>query len=88
MAKFEGTTVIVTGGNTGIGKEICLKYGMKKANVVVNYIFNEEAADDVVSHIENLGGKGLIVKGDVSNFEDSKAIIESAISTFKKVDIF
>jgi len=87
MAKFEGTTVIVTGGNTGIGKEICLKYGMKKANVVVNYIFNEEAADDVVSHIENLGGKAIKVYGDVTKLDDCNNIVDEAVKEFGTVDV-
>lgn len=87
MGKFAGKTVIVTGGNTGIGKEICLKYGMKEANVVVNYIFNEEAADDVVAHIENLGGKAIKAYGDVTKLDDCKAIIDLAVKSFKKVDV-
>lgn len=87
MSSFKGKTVIVTGGNTGIGKEICIQFAMKGANVVVNYLYEEELAIDLLNHIENLGGRGMIVKGDVSNFDDSKAIIESAIGTFKKIDI-
>jgi 3-oxoacyl-[acyl-carrier protein] reductase len=86
MANFEGKTVIVTGGNTGIGREICLKYGMKKANVVINYIFNEEAADDLASHIENLGGKAIKVYGDVTKLDDCKTVVDTAIDAFGKID--
>ena len=67
---YKGQTVIVTGGNTGIGREICLSFGSRGANVVVNYIVNEEAALETVSHIENLGGKAIMVYGDVTKLED------------------
>jgi len=87
MSSFKNQTVIVTGGNTGIGKEICLQFASKKANVVVNYLFEEEKAIALLSHIENLGGKGIIVKGDVSVLEDTKMIVEKAIKAFGKVDI-
>ena len=87
MSIFKGKTVVVTGGNTGIGKEICIQFAMKGANVVVNYLYDEDLALDLVNHIDNLGGKGMVVKGDVSKFNESKVIIDKAIETFGKVDI-
>ncbi|MCK5388549.1 MAG: SDR family NAD(P)-dependent oxidoreductase, partial [Candidatus Izimaplasma sp.] len=87
MSSFKDQTVIVTGGNTGIGREICLHFAARKANIVVNYLFEEEKAIDLLTHIENLGGKGIIIKGDVSILEDTKGIVETAIKTFGKVDI-
>ena len=80
-------TVVITGGNTGIGKEICLQYGTKKNNVVVNYIFDEDAANDVVQHIENLGGKAIAVYGDVTKLEDCNNIIKAGIEAFGKIDV-
>ena len=75
MGSFKDQTVIVTGGNTGIGKEICLQFASEKANVVVNYLFEEELAFDLVTHIEQLGGKAIAVKGDVSILEQAKNIV-------------
>jgi len=87
MGSFENKTIIVTGGNTGIGKEICLQFASKKANVVINYLYDEQLAIDLLTHVENFGGKGIIVKGDVSIFEDSKRIIDEAINKFGKIDV-
>ena len=87
MSSFKDQTVIVTGGNTGIGREICLQFAAEQANVVVNYLFEEEKAIDLLSHIHNLGGKGIIVKGDVSILDDGKRIVDTAIEAFGKVDI-
>ncbi len=87
MGSFKDQTVIVTGGNTGIGREICLQFATRKANVVINYLFEEELAIDLITHIENLGGKAIAVKGDVSILEEAKNIVDTAIKTFGKVDI-
>ena len=80
-------TVVVTGGNTGIGKEICYQYGTKQNNVIVNYIFDEDAANDVVQHIENLGGKAIAVYGDVTKLEDCNNVIAKGIEAFGKIDV-
>jgi len=85
--KFTNQTVVITGGNTGIGREIALSFAAKGANVVVNYIVNPEAAQDTLSHINNLGGQGLLVQGDVTKLEDCDNVIKQASKTFGKVDI-
>lgn len=84
---MKGTTVIVTGGNTGIGREIALSFGHKGANVVVNYIVNEDAAIDTVSHIKNLGGDAIAVHGDVTNLADCERLVATASETFGTVDV-
>lgn len=80
-------TVVVTGGNTGIGKEICLQYGTKKNNLVINYIFDEEAANDLVQHIINLGGNAIAVYGDVTKLDDCNNVIAKGIEAFGKIDV-
>ncbi|MBN2605259.1 MAG: 3-oxoacyl-[acyl-carrier-protein] reductase [Bacilli bacterium] len=87
MSSLKGKTVIVTGGNTGIGREICLNFAMQGSNVVINYLFEEELALDLLIHVENMGGKGMVVKGDVSKLEQAQDIIDQAIHRFGRVDV-
>lgn len=84
---FKGKNVIVTGGSRGIGRAIALEFAKKGANVVINYVSSENEADTVASEIRNLGVEALIVKGDVSSFDDSKKIIDECIDKFGSVDI-
>ena len=83
---FTDHTVLITGGNTGIGKEIALAFGQKKANVVVNYIFNEEAAAEVVALIENAGGKAISVYGDVTKLADCENLVKESVAQFGHID--
>lgn len=82
---FKDHTVVVTGGNTGIGREICLAFGKKGANVVVNYIFNEEAAVDTVNQIKELGGNAVMVFGDVTKLADCENIIKAGEEEFGQI---
>lgn len=84
---FSDKTVIITGGNTGIGRELSIAFGQRGANVVVNYIVDEQAANDVLSHINNLGGNAIKVFGDVTKLDDCQNIVDTATKAFKKVDI-
>lgn len=85
--KFDNKTVIVTGGNTGIGKEICLRFGREHANVVVNYIVNKEAALATVNEVKNLGGNAIMIFGDVTSLDDCNGVITAAEKAFGLVDV-
>lgn len=87
MGSFKEKTVLVTGGSRGIGKAIALAFAAKGAKVVVNYVSSSQAAQTVVEEIKNNGGEALAIQGDVSNFEDSKRIVDQAIEAFGKIDI-
>lgn len=84
---FKGKNVVVTGGSRGIGKAIALEFGSKGANVVINYVSSDVEAKKVAEEIIRLGGNALVVKGDVSKFDDGKKLIDEAINTFGSIDI-
>lgn len=82
---LSGKTVVVTGGSRGIGKEICLAFAKKGANIVVNY--SSTNPDEFVKEIEALGVKAISVQGNVGSFSDAKNIIDVAKKTFGTVDV-
>ena len=55
--KFENKTVVVTGGASGIGRVMCLRFAREGAAVVVNYSKSETQAAEVVREIERTGGR-------------------------------
>lgn len=84
---FKGKNVVVTGGSRGIGRAIALEFGKRGANVAINYVSSEGEAQAVADEIKALGGDALLVKGDVSCFEDGKRLIDESIKEFGSVDI-
>ncbi|MCX8022173.1 MAG: 3-oxoacyl-ACP reductase FabG [Syntrophorhabdaceae bacterium] len=85
--KLEGKNAVVTGGGRGVGRAISIAFAKEGANVVVNYAGNEKAANEVVETIKAMGRNAVAVKGDVSNEEDAKKIVETCVNTFGSIHI-
>jgi glucose 1-dehydrogenase len=84
---LEGQQALVTGANSGIGRAVAITMGAAGANVVVNYVSNEDAAHEVVEEIASLGSKAIAVRCDVSKEDQVDAMFIEAIDTFGTVDI-
>src|SRR5260370_37178625 len=79
---------IVTGSSRSTGAAIAKCLGEHGANVVVNYVNDTNAAEEVVRVIRSQGKGGAIaVKADASTVEGGKIILDEAMKTFGRVDI-
>lgn len=85
--KLKGQKAIVTGASSGIGKAIAIALGQAGAEVMVNYVANEEAVQGVVAEINRCGGKGFGFRGDVSKEEDVQAMFKHMIERCGRLDI-
>jgi glucose 1-dehydrogenase len=82
-----GQKALVTGANSGIGKGVALALGRAGADVVVNYIEDEDAANQVVGEIQKAGVNSLAYEADVSSEDGVTAMFEHAIKTLGTIDI-
>ena len=85
MSQFAGKVVLVTGGNAGIGRATARQFAKLGARVVVSGR-RETEGHAVVAEIEELGGKAIFVKTDVSKESDVKAMVERTLATFGRLD--
>src|SRR5438270_5499326 len=84
---LEGQPALVTGANSGIGRAVALGLAASGADVVVNYVADPQAADDVAHQVEALGRKAITIKADVSAEEDVRAMFGKAIDHFGTLHI-
>lgn len=87
MIKLEDKVAIVTGSSRGIGAQIAETLSRAGAKVVINYLNNRTAADQVVTKIQSCGGDAIVKKADVGKTDEAKALFDAGIAKFGKVDI-
>ena len=83
---LKGKTIIVTGGNSGIGEAIVLAAAKAGANVVIDYVVHPEETKELVDQVEALGGKVTGVAADVSKVPELQTMIDTAVQTFGRLD--
>jgi len=77
--QLEGKVAIITGSSRGIGRSIALELAQNGASVVINYLQNEEAAEEVAAIIITKGSKAKVCQADVSKFNEAQDLIQFAI---------
>lgn len=78
---------LITGGTRGIGKEIAYTLAEENYDIIINYRTENEELMKLKKEIEQKRVRCLLLKGDVSNFEDCKKIVEEAINRMNHIDV-
>jgi glucose 1-dehydrogenase len=84
---LDGKVAIVTGGNTGIGANVVLALAQAGAKIVIDWVANEQAEQDIERKVADLGADAVGVQADVSKVEDIQRLIDTAVSKFGRLDI-
>jgi 3-oxoacyl-[acyl-carrier protein] reductase len=85
--KLKDKVAIITGSSRGMGRASALLFAQHGAKVVVNYHGNKEAADQVISKIESMGGSAIAVQADMGKMADLPKLLNAALDTYGKLDI-
>lgn len=78
---------LITGGTRGIGKEIAYTLAEENYDIIINYRTENEELMKLKKEIEQKRVRCLLLKGDVSKFEDCKKLVEEAINRMNHIDV-
>jgi len=88
MQGLKGKNVLVTGGSSGIGQAIAVRFAEYGANVAINYLTQpeeaagtEEQVHACVRRVKEMGVTDVLVQGDVSKEDDVVRMVEDTCSS-------
>lgn len=88
---LKNDVAIITGGASGIGRAIAVRFASEGAKVVIADLQNEscfqEEKPDTVKVIQNAGGEALFIKTDVSSSREVNHVVDETIKNFSKISI-
>jgi NAD(P)-dependent dehydrogenase (short-subunit alcohol dehydrogenase family) len=84
---LEGKSIVVTGGNTGIGEAIVLADAAEGANAVVDYGMHPDYRAWVIAVAGRSGGCAVGVGADAARTEDLHRVIRTAVENFDLDDL-
>jgi glucose 1-dehydrogenase len=84
---LRGQKALVTGANSGIGRGVAIALGHAGADVVVNYVDGDAAAEAVLAEIRAAGVQAIAIKADVSSESEVAGMFDEMLKTFGTIDI-
>jgi glucose 1-dehydrogenase len=94
MRGLKGKNVLVTGGSSGIGQAIAVRFAEYGANVAINYLTTpdeaaqtEQMVHDCMKQVREQDVKDVLVQGDVSKEDEVIRMVEQTVSELGSIDV-
>ncbi len=85
--KLKNKVVIISGGDSGIGRAVSVMFAKEGADIVINYLNEHEDANYTKDLIEKCGRRCILIPGDLRDEKLSEEIVDKTIAVFGKIDI-
>ena len=85
---FTGKVALVTGSGRGIGRAIARRLAGQGADLVINFVHNQEPADEIAQEIQALGRQAIVVRANVGKLEGLEALFTQVREQFGRLDFF
>ena len=79
--------VLLTGGDSGIGRAVAVAYAREGADLVVSYLNEHEDAAETKRLVEEAGRQCLLVAGDISKAEHCRSLVQKTVEVFGRIDV-
>jgi NAD(P)-dependent dehydrogenase (short-subunit alcohol dehydrogenase family) len=85
--KFKNKVVLITGGDSGIGRSVAVHFAREGADVAVVYLSEDKDAEETAEMIRKENSKCLLLKGDIGNEDECKEFVQKTVKEFGGLNI-
>ena len=85
--KLAGRIALVTGGDSGIGRAVCLAYAREGATVIVNYLSEDRDAQATVELCKTAGVESTAIKADLRDEANAQSLVQQVVDAHGRIDI-
>ncbi len=83
----ETRVALITGGSRGIGKAITTKLVAEGIRVVINYLGNQQRAEELADQLRQSGGIVMLAQGDISDPAVAQSLVDNVVREWGRLDI-
>jgi 3-oxoacyl-[acyl-carrier protein] reductase len=85
--RLDGQVALVTGGASGIGREVSLVLAEAGARVAVHYFSSEAGATEVVEVVRTAGGDAHAIQGDLAKAGEADRVVAQTLERLGRLDV-
>jgi NAD(P)-dependent dehydrogenase (short-subunit alcohol dehydrogenase family) len=84
---LDGQVALVTGGDSGIGRAVCVAFAKEGADVAIAYLSEDVDAEHTAKLVEAEGRRCVRVRGDLAAADHCAAVVERAVTELGRLDV-
>ena len=87
MGKLQDRVALITGSDSGIGQATAIAFAKEGADIVVNYLEDEQGANTTRQQVEAQGRKAIVVQADHGYEDQVERMFGAALDAFGRIDL-
>lgn len=85
--KLENKVMMITGGDSGIGRAVAIAFAKEGADVAIVYFNEDKDAEETKAKVEAQGKRCLLIKGDITDENFCNSAVDTVVKTFGGINI-
>lgn len=85
--RLEGKKVLITGGDSGIGRAVAIAFAREGADLAISYLDEHDDAEDTKRLVEGAGRTCLLLPGDIASPAHCREMVDHVVDRFDRIDV-